>query len=510
MKLSKLIAALFIALTIGAAAPCMAQGPEPSDEAGPDPAYGATNPWHRVSDSPLLRLPEDMRDWPPIEPSVPDKVVACEDPTAIEIHNVATGETTRIPSADLPRQPVESGLNSAPPYQGLLPPGMIGFESVLGSDDRVYVSSVTTYPWRTIVKLFVTFPDASGGCSGAIIGCPDGHGYHVLTAGHCVYSHDYGGWATSIQVVPGLDWDYMPYNYAWMTDMRSYTGWTVSGMSEHDWALVTLDRNVGDYTGWMGRMPADSSSSIYTEVANVAGYPGDLSSGLRMYWDSDYGHSADTYNHWYYMDTAEGQSGSPVWRYVSGSRYILTVHTCGTGGCGIAGNGCNHGTRLNNDKYDRIVTWCDADTPPTDYADLIDDGQAWSGFSPTTVVSGTTGFHVWSDVRNVGTASSGGFYVRYYASTNTYISAFDYLIGTDYVSSINAFNYRDSDWSGTFPSTIPEGTYWVGWIIDAYDNVTEFDEDNNTAYKSSYQLFVEAEAPPTGIYLPIIVKNATP
>ncbi len=505
-----LIATILIILVAGLVAPSVvAQTPPgeaetppggsepPPGEAGPDPAYGATNPSYSMSDSPWLRLPDDMLDWPPVEPSRPAEVIAVEDPTAVEIHDAATGATLRIPSADLSQQSVEPGLTSVPPYQGLLPPGILGPESVLGSDERVYVSSVTTYPWRTVVKLFITFPDsAQGGCSGSIIGCPDGHGYHVLTAGHCVYSHSHGGWATSIKVVPGLDWSYMPYNYAWMTYMRSYTGWTVSGMSEHDWAMITLDRNVGDYTGWMGRMTAGSGSSIYTDIQNTAGYPGDLSSGLRMYWNSNSGHSADSYNHWYYLDTAGGQSGSPVWRYVSDSRYILTVHTCGTGGCGVSGKSCNHGTRLNNDKFDRIYTWCGSDTPPTDYADLIDDGQAYSGFSPTTVTPGATSFHAWSDVRNIGTASSGGFYVRYYASTNTYISTYDYLIGSDYVSSISAFNSRDSDWNGTFPTGAPDGTYWVGWIIDAYDNVTEFDESNNTAYKSSYQLVV-CNVPPS-------------
>ena len=103
-----------------------------------------------------------------------------------------------------------------------------------------------------------------------------------------------------------------------------------------------------------------------------------------------------------------------------------------------------NGTRLNNDKFDRIITWIDSDTPPTDRADLIDDGDYYAGFSPTTVCPGSTSFHVWSDVRNVGTASSGGFSVAYYASTNTTITTSDRLIGTDYVSSISPF--RRSFW----------------------------------------------------------------
>jgi hypothetical protein len=231
---------------------------------------------------------------------------------------------------------------------------------------------------------------------------------------------------------------------------------------------------------------------MYTGIFNCAGYPGDLSGGLCMYFDSDYGRTATEYNHWYYMDTAAGQSGMPVWAYyTSGSdpppgRYTATVHAYGDDG-----SGSNHGTRLNQDKFDRIPTWIDSDAPPTDKADLIDDGQAWSGFTPTTVERGVTTLQVWCDVRNVGTAASGGFYVSYYASTNTTISTSDYLIATDYVSSISPFDYADSDWTGAFPSSVPSGIYWVGWIIDSGSGVTEFDEGNNVAYKEGYQLTVE-------------------
>jgi len=272
---------------------------------------------------------------------------------------------------------------------------------------------------------------------------------------------------------------------------RSYTGWTNDGNSQHDWAMLSLDRNVGDFTGWMGRITRSSSDSIYTQTANVAGYPGDLSAGLRMYFDADSGHSADDYNHWYSMDTAGGMSGAPVWRYVSPDRWIMTIHTCGTGGCGIPSNGVNHGTRLNQNKYDMIVSWCAADTPPTDRADLIDDGPAYSGFSPTSVERGVTQMDVWNDTRNVGTAASGSFYVRYYASTNTNITEYDYLLGSEWVSNISPFSWADTYINNiTVPASVPPDTYYVGWIIDATSAVTEFDEDNNVAYVSGTQLTV--------------------
>jgi len=434
-------------------------------------------------------------NWLPIVPPEPIEVENAKDPTAAAEYNLLTGEEFYFPSGHPTQQPVESGLTSTPPYEGLWETG--GFpETVFPPDDRSLVgySTTKTYPWRTICKIYMTAADGTNWMgSAAIIGPSHGHGYHILTAGHCIYIHDHGGWISSIKVIPGFDgaqtYDYQkePYYHAWGTYIRTYTGWTDYADHRHDWAVVTLNRCVGDSTGWMGRMTASPSNPVYTGILNTAGYPGDKSSGLRMYFDSDNGRTANEYNHWYYMDTYGGQSGSPVWVYYSGTgdRYILTVHAYGNDG-----SGSNHGTRLNSDKFDRIITWLDADTPPASRADLIDDGETFRGFSPTTVYAGTTSFHVWCDVRNIGTASSGGFYVYYYASVNTIISTSDYLIGTDYISNIVAFDYADSDWIGIFPANIPEGSYWVGWIIDKTNLVSEFDEGNNVAYKTSYKLTV--------------------
>jgi len=81
--------------------------------------------------------------------------------------------------------------------------------------------------------------------------------------------------------------------------------------------------------------------------------------------------------------------------------------------------------------------------------------------------------------------------VNFYASTDPIIGTADYLIGCVYVSGgVAGGSYVDVDWQEPFPSSVPLGTYWVGWIIDSEDDVTETDETNNKAYQSSYQLNV--------------------
>jgi V8-like Glu-specific endopeptidase len=451
-------------------------------------AVGEIDSEDSISGSPYLQVPDEIMNAPPALPPDPMEVLlmkAAEDPTGTEMYDVATGEVTSIPSDDFTQVSVESE-SVTPPYEGLLPSGLLQ-ESVIGTDGRSRITSVTSFPWRTVVSLYIVWPDnAGGGCSGAMI-----DKFHVLTAGHCIYSHSHGGWAKSVRVMPGRNGSYMPYSSAWSKVLRTYTAWTSSADHRHDWAVVTLDRNIGNFTGWMGRMTQASSSSIYTSVLNTAGYPGDKPSGT-MWFDADNGRYANEYNHWYYMDTYKGQSGSAVWRLSSGSRYILTVHAYGKDS-----SNSNHGTRLNSDKYNRIPTWTGADTAPTDRADLIDDGTSYMGFSPTTVTPGVTTFYAYSDVRNVGTKSSGGFYVSYYASTNTNITTSDYLLCNAYVSSISAFNRKDSTCPNTtVPANIPAGTYYVGAIVDRTNLVTEFDELNNTAYKSSPKLVVVAGGQP--------------
>ena len=132
---------------------------------------------------------------------------------------------------------------------------------VFSPDDRERVHSTTSYPWRTICKLYITAADSQRFIgSGAII-----DDFHVLTCGHCAYLHDHGGWADSIEVVPGMDGDYWPFGSSFVTYMRTYVGWAEYEMVEYDFAILNLDKSLGSITGWMGRQTEDFSSSIWLQ-----------------------------------------------------------------------------------------------------------------------------------------------------------------------------------------------------------------------------------------------------
>ncbi|MFW9972983.1 MAG: CARDB domain-containing protein [Candidatus Odinarchaeota archaeon] len=357
--------------------------------------------------------------------------------------------------------------------------------TVFGNDDRMLITPTTAYPWGSIVKLHLAWGEYHTFGSGVLI-----DKNHVLTAAHCVYSHTYGGWADSIKIVPGEDNGNEPYGHAWVENMRCYEDWIDHADRRHDFAVISLDRDIGQQIGWMEIYTTPPSSSIYSGGLNTAGYPSDLDNGLNMYWCYESGEYANEYNHWYWLDTAGGQSGSPIWIYNGVTRYILSVHAYGS----IGSNG-NYGTRINQVKFDCINNWLTADSTAANKPDLSIESNIHAGFNTTLVGAGLTDFKIWSTVRNIGTIQSNSFSISYYASTDTTISETDYLIGIDELSPLSPTDSVESQWVGTFPINISSGEYFIGWIIDVNNQIDEFNENNNMNYIWNEKVQVDATPP---------------
>ncbi len=66
---------------------------------------------------------------------------------------------------------------------------IISLATIFYPDDRELIHDTTMYPFSAVCKIFARFPNGKivkG--SGAMI-----DGFHVLTAGHCLYISDFGG-----------------------------------------------------------------------------------------------------------------------------------------------------------------------------------------------------------------------------------------------------------------------------------------------------------------------------
>jgi V8-like Glu-specific endopeptidase len=224
-------------------------------------------------------------------------------------------------------------------------------EVIIGTDDRTRVNATDQYPWRCICSLLITAQNGSSWIGTGWLVSPR----VLLTAGHCVYMVDEGGWASQIEVIPGRNADARPFGSVVARDLRSVTGWTQDNDSDYDYGAILLPENhrLGDRLGWFG-FANRSDDYLRTRTLNLAGYPGDGGPtgipGTQWFHKRGVGDLHDR-QITYEIDTVGGQSGAPVWELTTdGARYGVAIHTWGT-------STANGGTRINSEVFDRIVQW---------------------------------------------------------------------------------------------------------------------------------------------------------
>ena len=232
-------------------------------------------------------------------------------------------------------------------YSDLLPQAKNLMEVIIGADNRVRINPTTTFPWRAICALKITAQNNSQWIgTGWLVGPRT-----VITAGHCVFMHDQGGWAKSIQVIPGCNGNLRPYGTGASSDLRSTTGWTQNKARENDYGAIILPPNqrLGDLTGYFGYAVKDDAY-LMNAVLNLSGYPGDKPGGNEQWFMSLTPKSVSARVITYDIDTMGGQSGAPVWIKVGEARHCVGIHTNGhTSG--------NSATRIVQGVFNNIQAW---------------------------------------------------------------------------------------------------------------------------------------------------------
>ncbi|MEL7006879.1 MAG: trypsin-like serine protease, partial [Bacteroidota bacterium] len=145
-------------------------------------------------------------------------------------------------------------------------------ESVCGIDERKKVLATQQMPYMAICKLYMKAPNGLNYVgSGWLVS-----GDRLFTAGHCVFSHDSGGWKSSIIVIPGKSGLSEPYGRYTAIELMATKGWIDSRSVRYDMGAIKLNKPVS-HTNFIKPSLEDPN------IGEICGYPADRDNGLFQY-----------------------------------------------------------------------------------------------------------------------------------------------------------------------------------------------------------------------------------
>jgi V8-like Glu-specific endopeptidase len=324
--------------------------------------------------------------------------------------------------------------------------------------------------------------------------------FHLVTAGHCIFNWDptlkgnpanatwaseIWSWAAQTDRVEPLGVPDYPFGEAKAVYLRSYAGWTHDELRDDDWGVITLDRRVGDHTGYYGlEANRPAQSLLYRGYPGVApGAAPEAVPNLYQYYGFDFNnvlaYTPERIRLAAYV--YPGMSGGPVYRMSSDYNIYLQGVISTTDESGHA-----QATLLTSSRLADLLRYENDDRsarPPTDRPQLIEyvsSPYAKEVGSVYVTPAGSPGpddstFLVLYNVFNAGYADSGPVTVNFYFSEKPSISTADYLVGTLVLPNIPANTPVVAETEVTVPSDLPFGEYYLGWIMSG--TVPEYESD---------------------------------
>lgn len=248
------------------------------------------------------------------------------------VYNMETKETT-YHCIDSTHPFADAATVSSSPQISLKNGSSISPATIIGADNRGKITNTTINPYKYVVHILITTATGTQALgSGVMIGSRA-----ILTAAHAVYNRD--GYAQQLVVTPGKNGSQNPYGTYTITSGElfvpsAYTSAFPESASEdfypgpdYDWAIIYLDTDIGDTTGW----PAlNSQAASYTNlfVYNI-GYPsasltsGQAAGNTYMFQSTGTIRNVYTYTFTGDWDSVGGNSGGPILVYDSTNGWTL-------------------------------------------------------------------------------------------------------------------------------------------------------------------------------------------
>ena len=206
-----------------------------------------------------------------------------------------------------------------------------GEESIIGTDDREMIANTKKAPYKYIGKLEVGYESGkSDEGTGFLVGKS-----LVLTAAHCVYEK--GENIKFVDFYPGQDGNNLPYGGYEVLEVHIPTKYKEGvknndelTKNKYDYALLELKEDVGDKLGYFklgGYNTKYNIDNLTNQKMVLTGYPEKKMNRLYKHKGTVSGFNSAGYLMYYNMDTTNGQSGSPVYKYMDGKYYVVGIHT---------------------------------------------------------------------------------------------------------------------------------------------------------------------------------------
>jgi V8-like Glu-specific endopeptidase len=193
------------------------------------------------------------------------------------------------------------------------------------------VADKSQAPYSSVARLDVTWANYDfSSCTGATYGAN-----LLVTAGHCLYDPDEGGWPNTVFVIPqaGPNADF-PYSICKITKMYTSEGWEDLGLREYDYGAVKYScPGASSMPPSLNMQAPASQNDSVPGPFSIIGYPKikDNETPKVMYTASasESSHTQRTFT--YPVATAVGVSGGPVVVPCDAGYCIVGVHILGDG-----------------------------------------------------------------------------------------------------------------------------------------------------------------------------------